>query len=117
MTRRAARTDANQRRLVEWLRAVGCLVEVISDVGRGVPDLLCFDPQAGVIFLVEVKDGAQRPGALRARQSLTEAERMFHLAWQDAPIYIINSEETAMTMLAEIRRSRPWHGATRTGEM
>lgn len=98
MTRRyAARTDVNQRGLVDLLRACGCVVEVISDVGRGVPDLLCL--YRGVIFLVEIKDGNQPP----SRQSLTAAERAFHLAWDGAPIYIINSDETAMQMLAEMQ--------------
>lgn len=104
MTRRAARTDANQRRLVELLRACGVIVEVISDVGRGVPDLMCL--YQGIIFLVEVKDGSQPP----SRQSLTEAERAFHLAWAGAPIYIINSDETAMQMLAEMQQRAPHAG-------
>lgn len=95
MARYAARTDGNQRRLVELLRAVGCVVEVISDVGRGVPDLLIL--YRGRILLAEVKDERQPP----SRQALTAAERAFHLAWEGAPIYIINSDETTMAMLAD----------------
>jgi hypothetical protein len=51
--RRAARTDNNHARIVDALRAAGCSVESLADVGRGVPDLLV--GVRGETYLLEVK--------------------------------------------------------------
>ena len=51
--RRARRVDGNQAEIVAALRQSGCSVEVLSDVGRGVPDILA--ARANVNYLIEVK--------------------------------------------------------------
>lgn len=51
--RRARKVDGNQAMIVDALRAVGYSVEVLSDVGRGVPDLMIGD--RGRTVLAEVK--------------------------------------------------------------
>lgn len=80
--RRARRTDGNQREIVAALRAAGRAVEIISDVGRGVPDLLV--SIGGVNFLLEVKI----PGA-----KLTEDERRWHLAWRGNVAVVTTAQE------------------------
>jgi hypothetical protein len=69
--RRARRVDANQREIVAALRAAGRTVEVLSDVGRGVPDLLV--SVCGRNYLLEVKAG---------KAGLTQDEARWHAAWR-----------------------------------
>jgi hypothetical protein len=67
--RRPRRTDGNHATIRDTLRRCGCVVEDLSDVGRGIPDLLVLTPK-GRVLLVEVKDGSQPP----SKQRLTEEE-------------------------------------------
>lgn len=69
--RRKRRVDANQAEIVEVLRKYGCSVEVLSDVGRGVPDLLV--GLRGKNYLLEVK----RPG-----ESLNAGQCQWWDAWR-----------------------------------
>ncbi len=80
--RRARRTDANQRAIVEALRAAGRTVEVLSDVGRGVPDLLV--SRGGVNYLLEVKV----PG-----KGLTEDEARWHANWRGRVAVVTTPQE------------------------
>lgn len=68
--RRARKVDANQAEIVAALRAAGCSVEVLSDVGRGVPDLLVGHRLEN--YLIEVK----QPG-----EHLTEAQVAWRYQW------------------------------------
>lgn len=68
--RRARHTDANHATIRETLRACMCVVEDLSDVGRGIPDLLVKTPR-GTVLLVEVKNPAQP--ASKRRLSADEA--------------------------------------------
>lgn len=61
-----ARTDANQKAIVNALRSAGCSVEIrLSGIGVGVPDLLV--GLRGQNFLLEVKDGTAKPSRVRLR--------------------------------------------------
>lgn len=82
--RRARRTDGNQKAIVHALRAAGRTVEVLSDVGRGVPDLLV--SFRGVNYLLEVKI----PGA-----KLTPDEDKWHDGW-DGPVSVVTTEQEAV---------------------
>lgn len=53
MSRRAARVDANHGEIVAEFRRLGCAVESLAGVGKGVPDLLVC--AHGRNELVEVK--------------------------------------------------------------
>lgn len=91
---RAARTDANQREIVDALRKAGAFVQVLSVVGDGVPDLLT--AYYGVWRLLEVKDGAKSP----SEQKLTTVQLQWHfLATQHAPVYVVNSVAQALAAL------------------
>ena len=68
---RHGRVDANQGEIVGALRAVGCAVCSLADLGHGFPDLLVWHPRRGYL-LVEVK----MPGG-----KLTADERAWHAAW------------------------------------
>ena len=97
MSVRVARVDANQAAIVGALRKAGCKVQHLHTLGRGVPDLLCLHP-AGVLFLVEVKDG----GKAASKQKLTPDELRWHSEWQDAPVYILARVEDIPAMLAQV---------------
>lgn len=73
---RRARTDANQRELVTYLRSVGASVAPTHAVGEGFPDLVV--GWRGKNYLIEVKDGTKPPSARR----LTPAQERWHAAWR-----------------------------------
>ena len=74
--RRAAKVDTNQAEIVQNLRGLGCTVQSIASMGRGVPDLLV--GWKGKKYLFEVKDPAKPP----SKRILTEDELNWQLAWR-----------------------------------
>lgn len=72
----ARRVDANQREIVERLRDYGATVFVLSEVGRGCPDIMF--GIFGENYLVEIKDGKKPLSA----QKLTEKEIAFFQSWK-----------------------------------
>jgi hypothetical protein len=89
--RRAARRDANERRVIDALRACGAYVKQIND--EGLADLLVF--YRGHTLILEVKDGDKPPSA----RALTPAEQKFHNEWPGQNLYIVNSEHEALDIL------------------
>lgn len=81
---RAARTDATQVAIVAGFRKLGCLVQPLHTVGKGVPDLLCsaLDDRGEhrTLFLVECK---VRKG------KLTPDQVEWHALWAGAPIFVV----------------------------
>ena len=63
--RRAARVDSNHSEIVDTFEHCGCVVLSLASLGRGVPDLLVYQPRTGRFWLVEVKT---RVGKLRDGQ-------------------------------------------------
>jgi hypothetical protein len=97
--RRAARTDANQARIVERLRAMGASVTITSHVGNGFPDLLV--GYMGRTYLFEIKDGDKPP----SERKLTAAEAHFLEAWTGGPALVVEDEAQAVDALLGRRRS------------
>jgi hypothetical protein len=89
--RRASRRDANERRVIDALRACGAYVKQIND--EGFVDLLVW--YRGHVLLLEVKDGDKPPSA----RALTPAEAKFHAEWPGQNLYIVNSEHEALDIL------------------
>ena len=89
--RRAARRDANERRVIDALRACGAYVKQIND--EGLADLLVY--YRGHTLILEVKDGDKPPSA----RALTPAEQKFHDEWPGQNLYIVNSEHQALDIL------------------
>ena len=90
---RAARTDANHEAVVKALREAGATVQSLASVGKGVPDLLVgFKSQT---MLMEVKDSA-KPASKRR---LTEDQLRWHGSWRGGPLAIVDSPESAISML------------------
>lgn len=89
--RRAAKVDANQSEIVEALRAVGCSVQDLSGVGKGVTDLLvgC----SGVNLLIEVKTDTG---------TYTPAQIAWHAAWRGQRSTVRSIDE-ALALVEAIR--------------
>lgn len=92
--RRAARVDANQREIIDALRAAGASVQPLHTVGDGVPDLLV--GKHGRTHLIEIKDGSKRPSERR----LTSDQQEWHAWWRGTPVYIVQSADEALAAIA-----------------
>ena len=92
---RAPNRDANEREIVNALRAAGCLVQQLQQ-GGGVPDLLVLTP-ASVLVLVEVKDGAKLP----AHRRLTRDQVEWHDRWKasGAPVFVVTDVAEALLVV------------------
>ena len=91
--RHRGRVDANQRSVVEELRAHGVSVHSLAAVGAGVPDLLC--GWQGRNWLFEVKN----PGVAPNQRKLTPDEREWHAGWRGQ----VTTVETAAAALAVMK--------------
>jgi hypothetical protein len=89
--RTRAKIDANQNEIVDALRAVGCSVQSLAGVGKGVPDTLVYSPFRRCLLLFELKDGNKPP----SRRQRTPAQLTWHAEWK-GPVYVINSIAEAL---------------------
>lgn len=87
--RAKARVDRNHQEIVKALREVGCSVQSLAAVGKGVPDLLA--ARCGTNFLLEVKDGDKPPSG----RKLTDDEQQWHHKWK-GPVHVVNNVEEAL---------------------
>ncbi len=85
--RKVASVDANQHEIVSALRACGCDVQLLHQLGGGVPDLLV--GVKGKNFLLEVKDGNKAP----SKQRLTSDECEWHKSWRGQAVVVRNVKE------------------------
>ena len=94
--RYAAAVDANQKDIVKALRQIGCSVQPLHNVGKGVPDLLV--GVNSLNLLIEVKDGSKPP----SDQKLTTDQGNWHDAWR-GQVQIINSVDKALALIHYVR--------------
>ncbi len=93
----AKRTDANQTMIIDALRHAGATVQVLSELGKGTPDLL-----VGCV----AKDGRPRNILIEVKNpegrcDLTEAESRWIRAWK-GQIAICRSPEEALAVIEDI---------------
>jgi hypothetical protein len=81
---RTGRRDANQKSIVEALRAAGVTVIEMGGVGDGVPDLHCYRRSHGLMRWLEIK----MPGG-----KLTPAQEKFHAL---VPVWVVYSVADAL---------------------
>ncbi len=96
----AKRTDRNQALVVSVLRHAGASVQVLSEVGHGLPDLLigCVANDGRPMnILIEVKNP-------QGRCDLTEAEERWIKAWK-GQVAICRTPEEALAVLDDCRRA------------
>jgi Holliday junction resolvase len=92
----AKRVDANQKEMTKLFRDLGISVLVLSNVGKGCPDLLL--GYNNRCILVELKDGSKRPSA----RKLTPLEAKFFEEWQ-GDARIINNATEAIALVNQLR--------------
>jgi hypothetical protein len=94
MPRRAAKVDANQRVIVDVLRANGASVTHTHQIGKGFPDIVV--GYRGNNYLMEIKDGDKAP----SQRKLTPDEEAWHLGWRGT-VNIVDSPERALEVIRE----------------
>jgi hypothetical protein len=99
MSRRAARVDGNQSAIVDALRAAGCSVQSLAEVGNGCPDLLV--ARANVIYVIECKDPTQKPSDRR----LTPLQKKWHAEWQGRA-HLVETVDQALLVVGAIKQAR-----------
>lgn len=96
MPRRKAKTDDNQKAIVDTFRSMGISTAITSNAGDGFTDLVI--GYGGLTVLVEVKDGNKPPSA----QKLTPDQQKFHGSFLGA-ITTINSVDKAILLGNRLR--------------
>lgn len=99
MSYRIRRIDKNQPEIVARFRKLGCSVAILSEVGKGVPDVIVSLKRNSRPWtaLIEIKDGSKPPSA----RKLTPDEQDFHNKWQ-GELYIIESIEQVDALVDKI---------------
>ena len=90
--RQAAKTDENQKLIVQALRKAGASVQSLAAVGKGCPDLLV--GYNGINYLMEVKDGNK----VHSARKLTIDQEHWHSVWTGA-VHIVKTEDEALKIL------------------
>lgn len=99
--RRAAKVDENQSEIVAALRAVGCKVQSLAQLGQGVPDLLVGTPAPRrELVLLEVKDGSR----VASQKQLTDAEKQWHSVWNLYKVFVVESAPQAVDLVRSVAR-------------
>lgn len=101
--RRAAKVDGNHAVIVQAFRALGCTVQSLAAVGKGVPDLLV--AFAGLNHLVEIKDGSKR----KSQRQFTKSQVVWASTWR-APRHLVESVEDVHRLV------RAWRDAAKAAK-
>lgn len=85
-TKHAGKVDANQKPIVDALRAAGASVQSLASLGKGVPDLLV---SKGQTWLIEVKGPKGKP---------TPDQEKWIAAW-NGPVHIVRTVDDALQLI------------------
>ena len=99
MSRRAAKVDGNQAAIVSALRAAGCSVQSLAEVGDGCPDILVGVERVNV--LMEVKDPTQSATDRR----LNTRQKRWHAEWKGTA-HLVETVDQALAIAAFYRTGR-----------
>ena len=92
ITLTAKRIDSNQKLIVQGLRAIGCTIQDLSQVGRGTPDILC--GYKGKNYLFEIKNASDRA------PRLTPSEERWIRGW-NGQVGVITSVLDAIAIVTQ----------------
>lgn len=87
------RIDKNQHEIVNALKQIGATVLLLSNVGKGCPDI-CVGFR-GRNYLLEIKNGSK----------LTPDQNNFHSIWR-GQLSIVHTINDALTIVSKISESR-----------
>ena len=91
--RSKGRVDENHPKIVEQLRAMGCSVQSLADLGKGCPDILV--GYRGKNYVFEIKNPDMPP----SKRNLTEDEARWHSYWRGQ----VNTIETVAEAIEIMR--------------
>ncbi len=94
--RRAAKVDRNHPEIVAALRQVFAMVQDLSHVGNGCPDLLV--GYRGQNFLLEIKDGEKSP----SKKKLNDLQVDWHRDWR-GQVCVVTSVTEALQAIGALR--------------
>ena len=95
-----SRVDDNQQAIVQGLRAAGCTVQSLADIGKGCPDIIVGLRSRN--FLLEIKDGS-KPCPFVLPRTVCRRE----MTRDEAEAYIKNGKTEMMSDFIS-RRGRPF---------
>ena len=100
----ARRVDENQKEIVAALRKAGVSVLILSDLGKGCPDIaIGFETGWGKRnYFLELKNGDKPLSA----QKLTSAEQSFFDTWR-GQVAIVRSVNDALNFVNNIKMGLP----------
>lgn len=87
---RNAKADANQPEIVAALRKAGATVQVLSTVGKGVPDLLVGYRMLNILLELKMSGG-----------KLTPPQVKWHAEWL-GDVHVVYSAEEAVKTIKEV---------------
>ncbi len=93
--RKHGKRDLNQQRIIQTLRAVGCSVLDMADLGGGAPDFAA--AWKGTNFFFECKQDE--------KSKLTEAEKKFHATWRGQIAVITTANEVLEIIGAVVNKN------------
>lgn len=95
------RRDANERQIIDALRAVGATVCQLD--GNGLPDLLV--GYRGRTLLLEVKQehGKAKVGGKKTADGLLPSQRAWHAAWCGQVPVIVTTPKEALVAISAVR--------------
>lgn len=85
--RRACKIDINQPEIVSALREAGASVQILSQIGKGCPDILVGYNDVNYLMEIKYEDG-----------TLTKDQRVFHAQW-NGKLHIVRSPEEALRII------------------
>lgn len=98
MGRYTQRTDSNHAEIVRRARQVGCAVIDIHALAGTLDIVVGF---RGVIYLVEIKDGAKIPS--KRRLTPAEEKTVEEFRRVDCPVYIVESADDLLRVIGASR--------------
>ena len=84
----AKRVDQNQPEIVKEFRRMGATVQIISNIGKGCPDIIV--GYKGVNYLIEIKKDE--------KAKLTPHEEVFFLTWRGQVCKVFCKEDVIKLM-------------------
>lgn len=96
MARLNGRVDGNQKQITKELRAAGCTVAILSNLGKGIPDILVGYGKRN--YLVELKDPAQP----KSKQKLTPDEVAFFETWKGGCLIATTTQQILDVIQADL---------------
>ena len=83
----AKKIDINQPQIVKDLRAAGASVQILSQIGKGCPDILVGYNE--VNYLMEIK---------YLKGTLTDDQRVFHSQW-NGKVHVVRTSQEAIRII------------------